>query len=420
MFVEIHVIQNFAPSNLNRSDTGTPKDCDFGGYRRARVSSQCFKRAMRSSFTLQSEGLIKNLALRSKRLHKELSDLIKDKKVNIADEEFVIESVLATCGIYLTEEKIQLDSDGQEKSAWVKESETLAFLGKDTLEKVTQIIIDHQEEVAKAADVFKKYREDKRKGEKYKGNLAKEDKKDLRGKAKKALGKEVTEKIEKALDGSRAADLALFGRMLADLPEKNIDAACQVAHAISTHKAGVEFDFYTAVDDLLPQGETGAGMMGTLEFNSACFYRYANIDLNQLKTNLKDQELEEATIEAFVRAFVDAVPTGKQNSHAAQQKPSFVMVVARDAGLLSLANAFAKPVQTNKGDLVQESIKALDQHWGEMSEMYGSKGIKGKWFASSKMKKLDALGESVKAENGNSMIDVLIAEIKTSIKPNQA
>ena len=81
-----------------------------------------------------------------------------------------------------------------------------------------------------------------------------------------------------ALNGGKAADLALFGRMLADLPGKNVDAACQVAHAISTHKVGVEFDFYTAVDDLQPEAETGAGMMGTVEFNSACFYRYANID----------------------------------------------------------------------------------------------------------------------------------------------
>jgi CRISPR system Cascade subunit CasC len=109
------------------------------------------------------------------------------------------------------------------------------------------------------------------------------------------------------------------------------DAACQVAHAISTHKSGVEFDFYTAVDDLLPHGETGAGMMGTIEFNSACFYRYANVNLEELKKNLGDNEnLTVDTFEAFIRASVEAVPTGKQTSMAAQNPPSFIFAVVRE------------------------------------------------------------------------------------------
>src|SRR5918912_1293514 len=99
--------------------------------------------------------------------------------------------------------------------------------------------------------------------------------------------------------------------MLADLPERNSDAACQVAHALSTNKVAMEMDYYTAVDDLKPDDTMGADMIGTVEFNSSCFYRYANVDLGQLERNLQnDQELARRTVEAFLRAAVEAIPTG--------------------------------------------------------------------------------------------------------------
>jgi CRISPR system Cascade subunit CasC len=157
------------------------------------------------------------------------------------------------------------------------------------------------------------------------------------------MPEEIKKELNRLLNGGMAVDLALFGRMLADLPNKNIDAACQVAHALSTNKVSMEFDFFTAVDDLSPEEETGAGMMGTVEFNSACFYRYANIDLKQLTGNLAgDSELAQKAVEAFLRAAVATIPTGKQNSMAAQNPPSLVFAVVRDKGLWSLANAFVK------------------------------------------------------------------------------
>jgi CRISPR system Cascade subunit CasC len=180
------------------------------------------------------------------------------------------------------------------------------------------------------------------------------------------------------LDGGKAADLALFGRMLADMPDRNVDAAAQVAHAISTNRVAVEFDFYTAVDDFNPADTAGAGMMGTVEFNSACFYRYANVDLRQLRKNLEDDALVESTVAAFVRAAVEAVPTGKQNSMAAHNPPSFVLAVARQSGLWNLANAFVRTVAPrDDGDLVTESIRRLDRHWGDLVAMYGARPIVG-------------------------------------------
>src|SRR3989304_10622478 len=164
------------------------------------------------------------------------------------------------------------------------------------------------------------------------------------GKAKKQAAQNADPELKKAPDkvfnGGKAVDVALFGRMLADMPEKNQDAACQVAHAISTHSVEREFDFYTAVDDLKPEDTAGADMMGTIEFNSACFYRYAVVDWEKLTSNLQgDTGLAEKGLRAFLEGFVVAAPTGKQKTFAAHNPPEFVAVsVRRHTAPRSLAN----------------------------------------------------------------------------------
>ena len=179
--------------------------------------------------------------------------------------------------------------------------------------------------------------------------------------------------------GSKAADIALFGRMMAEHPDLAIDAACQVAHAISTNKVLMDMDFYTAVDDLQPETETAAGMMGITSFNSSCFYRYSLVDVEQLKRNLGgDKELVRKTLEAFLRASVTAIPTGKQNSMAAQNPPDAIFAVVREKGTpASLANAFAIPVKPARDkSLTQASIEAMDNYWGKLTKVYGADGIK--------------------------------------------
>jgi CRISPR system Cascade subunit CasC len=426
MFVELHVIQNFAPSNLNRDDTGSPKECLFGGYRRARISSQCFKRAMREMFekgSLFTDEQKRSLADRSRLLVDEITKrLVKAEKPETESRDMA-EAILNACKLIITEEN---------------QTEYLIFLGEKEIQALTNHCIAEWEALQKIvhSPAFEKVKELRKKifastevepnaNDDEKGARSERSKlKKQLGEANKAMIKFITKdkqakEIHKAtvhlLDGGKAADLALFGRMLADLPEKNIDAASQVAHAISTHKSGVEFDFYTAVDDLLPHGETGAGMMGTVEFNSACFYRYANLDLGQLNKNLEDAKLEQATTEAFIRAFIEAVPTGKQHSTAPQQKPAFVLAVVREMGLCSLANAFANPVPTNRGELVQESIARLDKHWGELAMMYGTKEVKGQYFAALNVDRLEKLGERVKPTDGKTMIDTLVANVLQAI-----
>jgi CRISPR system Cascade subunit CasC len=349
MFLELHIIQNFAPSNLNRDDTGSPKSCDFGGYRRARISSQAIKRAIRTEF--KANGLVPPgaLAERSKRLRFEVAKALSDRHPE-RDAQNAFDAGLAVLGI-LSEER----GDTEENDV---RSEVLLFASHAQIAAVAAVCDRHWDELKELHATL------------WPAGKGKKPSKDA---AKKLGTKDLKEELLQALDAARSSDQALFGRMLAELPNRNIDAASQVAHAISTHQVSAEFDYYTAVDDLKPEDTAGADMIGTIEFNSACYYRYANIDLRQLAKNLGgDGDLVEATVRAFLIASRDAIPTGKQNSFAARNAPSFVFSVVRDRGAWSLANSFVRPVRAaGETSLVEASIEALDRHWGELTGMYG-------------------------------------------------
>ena len=332
--IEIHALQNFAPSNLNRDDTGAPKDALFGGTRRARVSSQCLKRSVRQYF----QGLVEQNAL--------ASDDVAFRTKRILDA--LVKSLV---------EKGRVESEAEEKARLalgameltVKEdgkSEYLLFLGQRELSGIADIIHEKWDSIT-ASDA-----------------APTEGKKP--GKAKKQAAQSADPELKKALDkvfnGGKALDVALFGRMLADMPEKNQNAACQVAHAISTHSVEREFDFYTAVDDLKPEDSAGADMIGTVEFNSACFYRYAVVDWEKLVENLQnDRELAAKGLRAFLEGFVVAEPTGKQNTFAAHNPPEFVAVTVRsNAAPRNLANAFETPIRVKKDEsLTRKSAEEL-------------------------------------------------------------
>ncbi len=190
--------------------------------------------------------------------------------------------------------------------------------------------------------------------------------------AKASAPAEVVRKAKALLDGGKAVDVALFGRMLADMPEVNQDAACQVAHAISTHRVEREFDYFTAVDDKGGPDETGAGMIGQVEFNSSTLYRYAVVDAHKLLGNLQqDRELTLSALEAFTQSVVRAIPSGKQNSFAAHNLPSFVGICLRHAGPLNLANAFEKPISPRHDtSLTSLSVAELARHESKLAAVY--------------------------------------------------
>lgn len=342
--VEIHVLQNFAPSNLNRDDTGAPKDALFGGTRRARISSQCAKRAVRQFFGDQvAQGLLSadDLAQRSKRVLEVLTGiLVENGRDPIAAKE--------KAKLALGAMELAIKDEGK--------TEYLLFLG--------------QREIAGIADVV---------NEKWDALVAPkapavEGKKP--GKAKKqaaqGIDAEIRKALEKVFNGGKAVDVALFGRMLADMPEKNQNAACQVAHALSTHAVEREFDFYTAVDDLKPEDTAGADMMGTVEFNSACFYRYAVVDWEKLGQNLQnDTELAARGLRAFLEGFVVAEPTGKQNTFAAHNPPEFVLAtVCRNTAPRNLANAFETAIRARE-NLTRSSANALLGKAKSLQAAYG-------------------------------------------------
>jgi CRISPR system Cascade subunit CasC len=161
--------------------------------------------------------------------------------------------------------------------------------------------------------------------------------------------------------------------MLADMPEANQHAACQVAHAISTHRVEREFDYFTAVDDLGSADETGAGMIGQVEFNSATFYRYASLDANKLQSNLQgDRDLTLAGLRAFTQALALAIPSGKQNTFAANNPPSFIGVVLRHASPFNLANAYEKPIWPDRQQTVTaQSVQAMAAQERQLATAYG-------------------------------------------------
>lgn len=335
LFVEYHLIQNFAPSNLNRDDTGAPKDALFGGHRRARVSSQCFKRAIRLNSAEAATIPAENRGVRTKKLKQLLEARLEG--MGRTDAGARVEAALASAGLKLKE-------DGK--------TEYLLFLGHGEIESFAQLINKHWDELATAP-----------------APDAKKSKKE----AKASLPAEVVKEAKALLNGQKAVDVAMFGRMLADMPGVNQDAACQVAHAISTHRVEREFDYFTAVDDKGDADETGAGMIGQIEFNSATFYRYAVIDAAKLVENLQnDKELAMTGIKAFTQAVARAIPTGKQNTFAAHNPPSFVGVVLRHTSPFNLANAFEKPVWPKADkELTTLSVEKLAEHDTKISGFYG-------------------------------------------------
>ncbi len=302
LFLDIHAIQTLPPSNINRDDTGSPKTAMYGGVRRARVSSQSWKRAMREYFNNNGED--GNIGVRTLEIVRYVGDKIKNLDSSVSDEEAMemANEVFKKAGITTTKDF---------------KAKALFFLGEIQANLLAKAAIDKIN-----------------------------DKK----------------KLQQIINDNPAIDIALFGRMVADDPSLNEDASSQVAHAISTHAVQTEFDFFTAVDDLSPEDNAGAGMLGTVEFNSSTLYRYANIAVHELNKQLKDKEATIHAIQLFVEAFSNSLPTGKVNTFANQTIPQAVIVTLRNDRPISLATAFEEPIKSSDGH-VDKSIQKLSQEF---------------------------------------------------------
>lgn len=326
-YVDIHILQTVPPSNINRDDAGSPKQAVYGGVRRARVSSQAWKRATRMMFADKEPT-----ATRTKRLAAMISERLAERS-GVGEEQAtrIAAAVLPALGIKTDQKK-------------TTESVYLLFFGLAQLEQLVDLLLTHVTEFAELDDT----------------------------KALEAAVKELP--LRRILGTGHPIDVALFGRMVADLAELNVDAATQVAHAISTHPVEIEFDYFTAVDDEKDRDEgddTGAGMIGTVEFNSATLYRFATVGLHQLSDNLGGDV--DATVDGltrFVDAFCRSMPTGHINTFGHRTLPNLVSVVVRGDQPVNLVSAFEKPVRSTDGiveasqRLLVKELRRATQQWG--------------------------------------------------------
>lgn len=302
-YIDIHVIQTLPPSNVNRDDTGQPKSAVYGGATRARVSSQAWKRATRERFKDHVDA--SELGYRTKRLVELLGERILERRGDSSDDSAAIgsaqdiaQSTLEALGLKFEKSRPRRGKEDEPVAA--PQAEYLFFVSTSQLERLAGLATSE-------------------------GALDK--------KAVKAV-----------MQDGHGVDVALFGRMVANAADINVDAAVQVAHALSTHKVDNEDDYFTAVDDRNPESESGAGMIGTVEFNSSTMYRFATINVGGLMHNLGNADAVGRAAAAFTQGFITSMPTGKQNTFGNRTVPDAVVVMVRDGQPVNLVGAFEEPV----------------------------------------------------------------------------
>lgn len=339
MLIEIHMIQNHSPANMNRDDLGAPKTCYFGGVLRSRISSQCLKRSIRRS--KEFEQLCGGIRTR------QLAKLIAGQAGETPELQKRAEKILDLCGI---KQKAKKGAENGEEAAGDK-SKMLVYTTRAAIAEMAQMLSTPALKDEELAISF--------------GRL-----------------------ISKH---TAVPDMALTGRMLETgvIEDTTVEAALQVAHAFSTHTAHPEVDYYVAADDI-PGTDAGAGYVDEAMFASACFYKYFSINWEQLVHNLNgDVRLAAHTVGAFVKAAAYTTPTGKQNSYAAHNLPDGVAIEIKPF-TCSYANAFADPVTPGQRGLIEQSIAQLGQYMHDIDTGYG-KPEKRLWFSPNLRHHLDAV-----------------------------
>ena len=333
--IEFHILQSFPVTCLNRDDVGAPKTAIVGGVTRARVSSQCWKRQVR----LAMHELGVKLGTRTKKVEEVFTRACLAAGAN--------EQQAAACG------KKMADQLSDDTLLFISDSEAAAFAA-------------------------------------YAQELGYDD-----GKIKdKELAKVAKKALTPAVD---SLDIALFGRMVAKAADMNVEAAASFSHAISTHKVSNEVEFFTALDDL--QDEPGSAHMGSLEFNSATYYRYISLDLGQLAQSMGSEDLKKA-IEAFTQALFIAVPNARQTTQSGASPWEFARILVRKGQRLQVP--FETPVKAKEGGYLQPSIDCLKAYLNKKEKLTGS--LFGKQ------------GSYEWGEDDNYSIDNLVADLQSHVE----
>lgn len=409
MFLQIHMLQSMPPGNLNRDDTGQPKKCIFGGATRGRISSQCLKRNIRHSMQFKEE-FGDALADRTTYLPRMVADELRKINPNVSEDDLnKIKAAIASK--FKAEKNKQVSGEPNESEgdddrpqdastpgAVTDQTGQLVFFPSPFTKEIAELISDLMKN---KNNVFKAWVQGKKNEKnKYKNDI-------------KEFENMMIQKSE-----SLTVDIGMFGRMTTSDLVVNVEAACQVAHAISTHEVVIESDYFTAMDDKksgfakTQMERAGAAFLGSGEtetfFNSAVYYKYLNLDVDALIKHLKWNNAEAARAAGvLIMAAALATPTGKQNSFASHGLPELILVESSEKKRpLSYANAFLKPVEggTDK-NLMRESAIALKDYITDVATAFIPSDMKRMLFAvgpasieidARRIGKIDELPEAVK------------------------
>lgn len=308
LYIDFHVLQTVPPSCVNRDDTGSPKTAVYGGATRARVSSQAWKRAIRMMFR---EGLLEK---------EQIGERTKKIVAMVAEEIAAMQPELDAAKLG----KMALENAGLKNVTEEKGTDALFFMSRAQARALAALAVN-------GSDDKKAYKD--------------------------------------ALKEAPSVDMALFGRMVANDPSMNYDAAAQVAHSISTHAVQNEYDYFTAMDDRAPEDNAGAGHLGTVEYNSATLYRYATVNALELAGSLGAPATPGA-VRAFAEAFIRSMPTGKQNTFANRTLPDAVYVAVRSDQPVNLCGAFERAVPASADGFVGPSKRRLADYGREIYQTY--------------------------------------------------
>lgn len=353
-YIDIHALHTVPYANLNRDDLGSPKTLLYGGSERLRVSSQAWKRAVRH----EAERALGDPAVRTRRIAQGVASRLVAQGWDAALAEAAGRQVITSAGL-------RADEEGAATSAAL-------YLPAAGLDELAAIAAAHERGIATEA-----------------------------GKKKPAavLPRDQVLAVLRSKNGT----IQLMGRMLAELPGGEVDGAVQFAHAFTTHAATPETDFFTAVDDIASAGP-GSAHMGMAQFAAGTFYRYANVGVAGLLSNLNgDAGAARAMAAAFLRAFITAMPSGKQNATAAQTVPDLVYIAVRADRPISLAPAFEDPVRSQLG-YSQPSADALSDYASRLHDYWGASGRPWHGHACTSGKQASGLGER------SASLDALLGE----------
>ena len=323
-FIQLHLLTAYAPSNLNRDDLGRPKTAKMGNTDRLRISSQSLKRAWRTSDYFY-QTLSDHIGIRSRRF-------ARDWVYTAMIDNGVSEKVATASTIKIASQFGKVKNEKSPKDPLSNlEIEQLVHISSNEQQAIEQLV-----------------------------NLLIREKREPSDNEVKLLRKE-----------NSSIDIALFGRMLADSPAFNVEAACQVSHALGVSTVTIEDDFFTAVDDLNNnEVDAGSAHLGERGFASALFYTYVCVSRDLLLENLNgDETLVEKTLKALTESAAKVAPTGMQNSFASRAYTSYLLIEKGSQQPRSLAVAYFNPIRSQ--DLVNDAISRLEEQRDKFDKVYG-------------------------------------------------